>query len=85
MLQNLEEITHNTADCAKANSAIQYSVGDGGSQGDPKQSMQRHHITDHSRVALHYQTLEMPYLECCVGSKLLSRWTNWEKLKEQQE
>lgn len=47
--------------------------------------MQRHRITDHSRVALHYQTLEMPYLKCCVGSKLLSRWTNWEKLKEQQE
>lgn len=41
--------------------------------------MQRHHVTDHSRVALHCQALEMPHLECCVGSKLLSRWTNWEK------
>lgn len=84
MLQNQEEITYNTADCAKANSATQYSVGDGESQGDPKQSMQRHQVTDHSRVAFHCQALEMPHLECCVGSKLLSRWTNWEKLKQQQ-
>lgn len=73
MLETLEELSYNTADSALRPILQPDSVGDGGSQGDPKQPMQRHHITDHSRVALHCLALEMPHLKCSVGSKLLSR------------
>lgn len=73
MLEILEELSYNTADSVLRLVLQPDSVGDGESQGDPKQPMQRHHITDHSRVVLHYQALEMPHHKCSVGSKLLSR------------
>lgn len=75
MLEILEELSCNTADSALRPILQPDSVGDGESQGDPKQPVQitKHHITDHSSVVLHCQALEMPHLKCSDGSKLLSR------------
>lgn len=73
MLEILEELSYDTADSALRPILKPDRAGDGESQGDPKQPMQRHHITDHSRVVLHCQALEMPHLKSSVGSKLPSR------------
>lgn len=53
MLEILEELSYNTADSVLRPILQPDSAGDGGSQGDPRQTMQRHHITDHWRVVLH--------------------------------
>lgn len=75
MFEILEELSRNTADSAIRQILQPDSVGDGESQGDPKQPGQitKYHITDHSRVDLCCQALEMPHLKCSVGSKLRSR------------